>query len=74
MPSMALPIVTGLAKEQDISRILELYRELAITTSQIEQIQNPSPDDYRQTFATQSVQSPDMICWLLKTRVRWLVL
>lgn len=48
---MAPSIVIRLAKEEGIARILELYRELAITTSQVEQSQNPSPDDYRQTFA-----------------------
>lgn len=48
---MASSIVIRLAEEEGIARILELYRELAITTSQVEQSQNPSPDDYRQTFA-----------------------
>ena len=39
------------ATEGDISRILELYRQLAITTSQAEQHQNPSLDDYQRVFA-----------------------
>jgi len=40
-----------LATEEDLPRILELYRELAITTSQVEASQRPSPDDYLQVFA-----------------------
>ncbi len=48
---MVQSIVIRLATEEDIARILELYRELAITTSQVELGQKPSPDDYRQTFA-----------------------
>ena len=40
-----------LAKEEDIDRILELYRELAITTSDVERSRRPTPDDYRQTFS-----------------------
>ena len=39
------------ARENDIDRILELYRELAITTSPSELSQNSSPDDYRRAFA-----------------------
>ena len=39
------------ATEGDISRILELYRQLAITTSQAEQHQNPSLDDCQRVFA-----------------------
>jgi len=40
------------AAEEDIPRILELYRELAITTSQAELSQSSSMDDYhRQVFA-----------------------
>ena len=39
------------AREGDIPRILELYRELAITTSQAEQHRNPSLDDCRRVFA-----------------------
>ena len=35
----------------DIPRILELYRQLAITTSQVEQHQNPSPDNCQRVFA-----------------------
>ncbi len=40
-----------LAKEEDIPRIIELYDELALTTSQVELRQKPSVEDYRQTFA-----------------------
>ncbi len=43
--------IIRLATEEDIPRILELYRELAITTSQIETSRNPSQDDYRRVFA-----------------------
>ena len=39
------------ATEEDIPRILELYRELAITTSQTEQRGSRSLDDYRRVFA-----------------------
>lgn len=39
------------ATEEDIPRILELYRELALTTSEIELSRSPSPDDYRRLFA-----------------------
>ena len=39
------------ATEEDIGRILELYRQLAITTSQAELLQSPSADDYRRVFA-----------------------
>jgi len=39
------------ATEGDIPRILELYRQLAITTSQAEQHQNPSLDDCQRVFA-----------------------
>ena len=40
-----------LATEGDIPRILELYRQLAITTSQAEQRQNRSLDDCQRVFA-----------------------
>ena len=39
------------ATEGDIPRILELYRQLSITTSQAEQHQNPSLDDCQRVFA-----------------------
>ena len=39
------------ATEDDITRILELYRQLVITTSQAEQRQNPSLDDCQRVFA-----------------------
>ena len=39
------------ATEDDIARILELYRELAITTSKAEQSRSPSLVDYRRGFA-----------------------
>jgi len=38
------------AIEKDIPRILELYRELVITVSQVEQGQSLSTDDCRQVF------------------------
>jgi len=40
-----------LATEGDIPRILDLYRQLAITASQAEQCQNPTPNDYQRVFA-----------------------
>jgi GNAT superfamily N-acetyltransferase len=39
-----------LAIEADIPRILELYRELSITTSQVEQGLSPSSEKYRKAF------------------------
>ena len=39
------------ATEEDIPRILELYRELAITTSEVELSWSPCPDDYRRVLA-----------------------
>lgn len=39
------------ATEEDIPRILELYRELVITTSEAEKGQSPSQDDYQRIFA-----------------------
>ena len=39
------------ATEEDIPRILKLYRQLAITTSQIELSRSPSPDEYRRIFS-----------------------
>ena len=39
------------ATEEDIPRILELYRELAITTSEVELSWSPSLDDYRRVLA-----------------------
>jgi len=44
-------LIIRLATEEDIPRILELYCELAITTSQVELSRSPSPDDYRRVFA-----------------------
>ena len=40
-----------LATEQDITRILELYRDMTITTSRAELSRHPSPDDCRRVFA-----------------------
>ena len=40
-----------LATEEDIPRILDLYRELTISFSQVEMSRSPSPDDYRKAFA-----------------------
>ena len=39
------------ATEDDIPRILELYEELVITTSEAEQNRNPSLDDSRRVYA-----------------------
>ncbi len=44
-------VTVRLATEADIPRILELYRELAITTSQAEQKHKPSLNSFRQAFA-----------------------
>ena len=44
-------VVIRRATEDDIPRVLELYRELAITTSQVELSWSPSPDDFRRVFA-----------------------
>lgn len=38
------------ATENDILRIIELYGELSITTSQVEQTLSPSSDEYRRVF------------------------
>ncbi|MFH1383266.1 MAG: GNAT family N-acetyltransferase [Chloroflexota bacterium] len=43
--------IVRLAREADIPRIIELYRELAITTAPAEEQRSPSPDDYRRVFA-----------------------
>ena len=40
-----------IATEQDITRILELYRDMTITTSRAELARLPSPDDCRRVFA-----------------------
>ena len=39
------------ATEDDIPRILELYEELVITTSEAEQNRNPSLEDYHSVYA-----------------------
>jgi L-amino acid N-acyltransferase YncA len=39
------------AKESDLPRILELYHELSITTTGVEQHLNTSSDDYQKVFA-----------------------
>ena len=39
------------ASEEDVPRSLELYRQLAITTSEAESRQNPALDDYQRVFA-----------------------
>ena len=44
-------VVVRPATENDIARILELYRELAITTSEVERSLSPSLVDYRRRFA-----------------------
>ena len=40
-----------LATEEDIPKIIELYDELTITTSQVEKSRSPSLDDYKRVFA-----------------------
>ncbi|HXZ94738.1 MAG TPA: GNAT family N-acetyltransferase, partial [Dehalococcoidia bacterium] len=40
-----------LAKESDLSRILELYRELSMITTEAEQRSNTPRDNYRKVFA-----------------------
>lgn len=40
-----------LATEEDIPRIVELYHQLAIATSQVELSRSHSQDDYRRAFA-----------------------
>ena len=40
-----------LAAEEDIPRILKLYRQLVLTTSQVELGKSPSLDDYQRVFA-----------------------
>lgn len=44
-------VTIRLATEEDVPRIVELYHELAITTSHVELSRSPCPDDYRQAFA-----------------------
>ena len=39
-----------LATEEDIPRIIELYDELTITTSQVEKSRSPSLDHYKRVF------------------------
>lgn len=39
------------AKEADIPRVVELYHELSLTTSQVEQTLSPSSDKYHKVFA-----------------------
>ena len=40
-----------LAEERDVPRVVELYRELTITDSQVEHSRNPSLTDYLRVFA-----------------------
>ncbi len=40
-----------LAGEGDVARIVELYRELTITDSEVEHRHDPSPADYQRVFA-----------------------
>lgn len=40
-----------LATEEDIPRILELYHDLTITTTEVEQGRSPSFEDYREVLA-----------------------
>lgn len=39
------------AIEEDVARIIELYRDLTITTSEVEAGRNPSPDEYQRVFS-----------------------
>jgi len=50
-------IVIRLATDEDISRIIELYRQLIIVTTAAEQHKNPSDDDYRRVLAAIKAQS-----------------
>jgi len=43
--------IVRVATESDIPRILELYRQLTITTAPVELDQKPSLENYRQVFA-----------------------
>lgn len=43
--------IVRLANESDIPRILELYRQLAITTAPVEQKLKPSLKNYKRVFA-----------------------
>ena len=45
-------IIIRLATTEDIPRILELYEELTITTSNVESTKNPSLEDYKKTLKT----------------------
>ena len=47
---MAESIIIRLATANDIPRILELYNELAITTSEVESNKEPSLRDYKRTL------------------------
>ena len=47
---MIEPIIIRLATIKDIPRILELYKELTITTSNMESTKNPSLEDYQKTL------------------------
>ena len=38
------------AREEDIPRILELYQQLATTTTEAERQRHLSPDDYQRVF------------------------
>ncbi len=40
-----------LAEDRDVARIVDLYRELTITDSEIEHQHDPSPADYQRVFA-----------------------
>jgi GNAT superfamily N-acetyltransferase len=40
-----------LAEERDVARIVDLYRELTITDSEVEHSRNPSLADYQRIFA-----------------------
>ena len=40
-----------LAEERDVPRIVELYRELTISDSEVEHRRHPSPADYQRVFA-----------------------
>jgi len=44
------PVIIRPATEDDITRILELYSELVITSSQVEKGRSPSIDDCRHVF------------------------
>jgi ribosomal protein S18 acetylase RimI-like enzyme len=52
LPRDKIMVVVRKAVEKDIPRLLELYRQLEITTSDEEENKQPTPDDYRKVFSS----------------------